>query len=91
MLNDIGIRDNDMFSFCRGAWGRSSVACLRINSRRLPRASHASSSQREAKSVKASTTRVPMLARMYERRLKGYNGNGYAIEQESLASTGTDF
>ena len=29
---------------------------------------------------------VPMLARMYERRLKGYNAIGYAIEQEPPAS-----
>lgn len=29
---------------------------------------------------------VPMLARMYERRLKGYNAMGYAIEHSSLTS-----
>ena len=27
---------------------------------------------------------VPMLARMYERRLKGYNAIGYAIDQDRL-------
>jgi superfamily II DNA or RNA helicase len=29
---------------------------------------------------------VPMLARMYERRLKGYSAIGYAIDQEVLPS-----
>jgi superfamily II DNA or RNA helicase len=29
---------------------------------------------------------VPMLARMYERRLKGYNASGYTIERSSLSS-----
>jgi superfamily II DNA or RNA helicase len=29
---------------------------------------------------------VPMLARMYERRLKGYSGIGYVIEQETPSS-----
>jgi superfamily II DNA or RNA helicase len=32
---------------------------------------------------------VPMLARMYERRLKGYNAIGYAIDQQPAASAAT--
>ena len=32
---------------------------------------------------------VPMLAGMYERRLKGYDAIGYAIEQEPAASEAT--
>ena len=31
------------------------------------------------------TTCVPMLARMYERRLKGYDAIGYVIEQDTTS------